>query len=146
MIIMFENKKMGRANFSDFFMNLEIAIGKQWKGNSVIAAVKIDFVSGIACTNADDLQLSAQVPALIDERIQLVDPGCFALANGAIHAEYLHDNDLGGHITDCEGIALLDAKIVAFNGIRRQWQGENGPQGIGFQLRRIPPGGCNNGK
>ena len=68
MIIMFENKKIGRPNFSDFFMDLEITIGEQRKGDSVIASVKIDFISGIARTDADDLQLSAQVAALIDKR------------------------------------------------------------------------------
>jgi len=141
MTIMFENEKMGCVNLSDFFMNLEFAIGEERKGNSVIAAIKIDFISGISGTNADDLQLSVQVAALIDKRVQLVDPWRLALADGTIHAEYLHDDDLGGQITHREGVALLDAKIVPLDGIRRQGQGDSRPQGIGFQLRCITPCG-----
>ena len=103
--------KIRSAHLTQLFVNQEITIGKQGKGNIIGLFKMIDLERRIADTDADEFDLALIPGIAFDFSVDLVDSGSLPLTVGSVHAEHFDDHDGGIDIRYGEILLPLDPEV-----------------------------------
>ena len=118
--------EIGGPHLPQPFVDGEVAVGKQRKGNGVFLLENPRFEGGVPHCDPDQFDLSLQGGTGLDPLIDLVDVWSLLLTMRAIHAEDLDDDGLCANLRDFEDARSGETEIALFRSVFRHIEGPFG--------------------